>query len=1161
MTDVQIVMTRAAGLIPSLIHEISLSPAPVVLIPESFTLACEAEIISHTAEEGIFDLKIFSPSSFIREVRELTGSGRKRPVSGDGQNMIISRLLHHHREELSYYRDSVAQPTLAAKIASQLDDLERARLTPEFLRKFQPSSRRTDAKIRDLSLLWDAYRQFLSQGFEDTVTQWMSAVSNVRRSGLLRNRRLLIYGFDYVNHDLLNLMKAAMDDDDSAARQIVIGLVSDDIGPDRDIFRAANDSVRSLVDLLTRSGIDFSCRRDQTPVFSDPGIAYVEKSIYAHGPFPSEKIHTRHGSAVVLREDPYSARRSAEEALAYEPVPDFSSVRLYYSRNSYLECQHACQTLLEWHQAGIPWEDMAVAVCEQTTLPSLLPLTLAAAGIPFNAKQDQPMLMSACAQYLLSLLRILRLNFCQEDVLRLLKTGFSPLSPSEVMDMENYALSSGIHRNRWLKPFYLPEKESGRAAVEALETLRKSFIEPIASLRKNLSRPGCTGREAASLLFQFLTDSGVYERLLAMEDDLAAREDDLAIDRNRQVWTAGNELLDSVATFIGDEPLPLRDLCVMLEASLSSRSIKSLPQLSKAVMVAPPQMFFSSGIPCVIVMGLQENEISAGAGILSERERSQLEQFIEKSNQQVLERRISADADESASDPLPYSRIGQSLLDLAARQKQDIYQAVSLARRYLMISCSGAKPSGGILVPSVAFTRLAERIRRVKPENVTGGILDPDLRPFAPAFALESLAVRLRASGSDPDSFLRSSAADAQQWRDAFHALYRSERWRPKVEGVLAGLRIAVSPARITAAQARALYITHGMTISRVESFASCPYRHLLQYGLRLRPTGSFSYQSNDQGTFHHEVLRLFFREAMRHPAWPDLPQDDLAAILNRALKQCVRSWQGGPLTADTPHRYQGAAIIHGVRTSVASMMRAFQKKPHFLPAAVEVPFGTPDETGVVRIPALRIPVSGGDSVAFSGRIDRLDVFEAESGEKYFMIVDNKMSAKEVRQNSILAGLQLQLPLYLRAACEGFPGFEPAGGLYQPVRDVLVDAAEASLISAGIDKELQTSGMILDHPAVQEAARPFRAARRLDTNDQISVVTASELSDVMDAAFTVVTEQVNRIRSGEVSTRPVQDGQHPPCAWCDHADACKYDATLPGCRIPEISHKLRQDLR
>ena len=57
-----------------------------------------------------------------------------------------------------------------------------------------------------------------------------------------------------------------------------------------------------------------------------------------------------------------------------------------------------------------------------------------------------------------------------------------------------------------------------------------------------------------------------------------------------------------------------------------------------------------------------------------------------------------------SSDIRPFSKIGQSLLDLAARQKQDVYQAVSLAREQLMISCSSAKPSGGVLTPSTAFT-------------------------------------------------------------------------------------------------------------------------------------------------------------------------------------------------------------------------------------------------------------------------------------------------------------------------------------------------------------------------------------------------------------------------------------------------------------------------
>ena len=119
MAHIRVVTTRAPGLIPSLIKEIDHASNPVVLIPESFTLACETEIVNRSRDGGIFDLKIFSPSSLIREVRELTGHGNKKPISGDGQNMIISQVLHHYRDELKYYRDSVAQPTLAAKIAVQ----------------------------------------------------------------------------------------------------------------------------------------------------------------------------------------------------------------------------------------------------------------------------------------------------------------------------------------------------------------------------------------------------------------------------------------------------------------------------------------------------------------------------------------------------------------------------------------------------------------------------------------------------------------------------------------------------------------------------------------------------------------------------------------------------------------------------------------------------------------------------------------------------------------------------------------------------------------------------------------------------------------------------------------------------------------------------------
>ena len=1173
MAIIRIVTTRAPGLIPSLVKEIDRAANPVVLIPESFTLACETEIVSRSREKGFFDLKIFSPSSLVREVRELTGRGSKKPVSADGQNMIISQVLHHHQEELKYYRDSVAQPTLAQKIAGQINDFHRARLTPGFLRDFDPSSRRTKAKMEDMALVWDGYNQVLGNQFEDAVGQWLSAVGHIRKSGLIRNAQLLIYGFDYITHDILNLVDAAISDngaDCNGAAEVVIGLISDDVGPDREIFRAANDSVLALADYLSHNGYAFTQQRETMIPPIDPGIAYVEKSIYANGAFASAKIYQRRDEVTVIRPNPAEAKKQAMADLNRSEIPDMSHVWVYYAKNSYLECQHACQTLIDWHREGIPWEDMAIAVCEQNTLPSLLPLTLSASGIPFNAKQDQPILMSGYAQYFLSLLRILRLNFCQNDVLRMIKTGFTPLSSQDVMDMENYVRKNGIHRGRWLKPFYMPEKAAEKEKAEHMEALRQQLIDPIVQLRDKLSQKGCTGRQAATLLFGFITDAGIYDRLLAQEDVLAEQGDDLGIDRNRQVWTAINELLDSVAVFIADEPLPLHDLCTMLEASMASRMIKSLPQLSRAVMVAPPQMFFSSGVRCMIVMGLQESELSTGGGILSEHERSQLEQFIEDANREFYKQQSTGGMegpDESAepseaesSDIRPFSKIGQSLLDLAARQKQDVYQAVSLAREQLMISCSSAKPSGGVLTPSTAFKRLSKVVADMNPANVSGGLMNTDIRPFAPAFALETLAVKLRDTKDSRDGFLHGSGTEDILWQNALGSLYNSDVWREKTTGVLNGLHVTVTTTGITPDQAARLYQSRAMSISRVETFGSCPWRHLLQYGLDLFPTATYVFERNEQGTFNHDVIKMFLDEAMKLPEWPDISEHQQNVLLNRILRERVKQWEGGILRSDIVHRFQGVSIIHGVRTSIASLMRSFQQKPHFLPMAAEVPFGMPDVKSAFNLPPISITTADGAVIAFSGRIDRIDKLVLPDGKTYFMIVDNKMSSRDVKQNSIIAGLQLQLPLYIRAAQNGLNGYEAAGGLYQPVKDVLVDGDDAGKIIAQIDKDLQTSGIILDDKGIQDAMKPVKIARKSDTNDTISAVTPEELQSVLDCAVDIVTGRVNRIRSGETAPMPLQDGLQSPCSWCDHADGCLYDSTLPGCKIRELDHKHRMEM-
>ncbi|MBQ3667819.1 MAG: PD-(D/E)XK nuclease family protein [Clostridia bacterium] len=1132
MTQIRIVLSRAPGLIPGLLKEFDRADKPVVLVPESFTLACETQIVDRSRDRGIFDINVYSPSSFVRDIRELTGRGSKKPISADGQNMIMAGLLNKNRDRLKYYGGSVGQPSLAHKLAVQIGDFARARLSAQLLRGFDMGSRRTNDKLSDVALIWDGYSEILERGFEDNVSRWQGALNRLKQSGLVKDAQLLIYGYDYINHDLLGLIEAATGE----AKEIVIGLVCDDLGPDRDIFRGASDSVALLRRHLEKRRLPAPEIRTETflpPM--EPGIAYVEKSIYAFGPFDGKNA---------------DRQSAAKQTLSKQSVPDMSSVKAYYAKNNYQECLYACQTLIDWHNEGVPWEDMAVAICENDTLPSLLPLTLSEAGIPFNAKRDRPILLNGYAQYFMSLLRVLRLNFCQADVLRMMKTGFTQLDGRAVMDMENYARAHGIHRFRWLKPFRLPEDEAGAEKVSALEEMRRAFTEPISALKRTLGRRDCGGREAAQALYEYVINEGVYQKLLAKEEEYVRRGDDANIDVNRQVWSAVNDMLDSLASFIGDAHLPLRELTSMLEASLSARLIKSLPQLSRAVTVAPPQMLFSAGVRRMIVMGMQEGEVSGSSGILSDNELRKLERCIEELGEET---RLNG----GALSALPLGSIGQTPAELAARQKQDVYQAVSLARERLVLSASGAKSGGGVLTPSTAFRRIYEVIKAHKPENALGGAeKDEGLKPFAPAFALEEVALKLRDARNGNAGFLRGEDEADALWRRALSALYASPVWRDRAAGVLGGLNVTMASQGLTRSQADALYAVRGMTISRVETFAACPRKHLLNYGLRLFPTEDFTYERNEQGTFNHDVIKAFLDEAMGLDSWPLLSEREETELMNRVLKEQVRRWEGGVLRSDTAHKYQGAGIIHSVRTSVGGLMREFRKPAHFLPMAAEVPFGMYDRRATMKLPALNIQTDDGENTVFSGRIDRIDAYTAQDGTKYFMIVDNKMSEKQVKLASVEMGLQLQLPLYIKAAQQGLSDMESAGGLYQPIREVLVDLNEAKDPEQALAKGLKPDGMILDDKEVMRAMSLEGKRRAKDTNDTMAVVSAGELQEVIDAAVKAVSECMGRIKSGETAPKPIKDGISP-CEYCDHADACLYDSTLPGCRIKEVNHKVK----
>ena len=160
-------------------------------------------------------------------------------------------------------------------------------------------------------------------------------------------------------------------------------------------------------------------------------------------------------------------------------------------------------------------------------------------------------------------------------------------------------------------------------------------------------------------------------------------------------------------------------------------------------------------------------------------------------------------------------------------------------------------------------------------------------------------------------------------------------------------------------------------------------------------------------------------------------------------------------------------------------------------------------------------------------------------------------------QNSIHAGLQLQLPVYMTALQQGLPGFQVAGGLYQPVKDVLIASEDEAVILNKMEKEMQASGMILDDALVQAAAMPVKIPARASSSDAITVVSPDEMKNINQGALDVIRHAVEDIRKGNTSPAPVRDGQKSPCEFCSYCMACPFDSRMKGGTVQVVDHRKR----
>jgi len=1090
---VRIIGGRAGGLLPHilpLVDKARQQGVPVLLlVPEQYTLQAERELIAGLKLPGLLDVEVLSPRRLMRRIRENGGRSALAPLDGAGRSMAIAQALTITQEELTYYKRVALTPNLPDKLSVLMADMQRAGLTPESLRDHAETMKSGALKLKELDIarIWETYLTVIDGRFADETMQQQEMARRLIPSGVMDGAAVFVYGFDVLPGPLCDILVQAA----QVCQSLTVTMTMDaKDAPDGRIFLTQRTSAAQLMKKLEEAAIPVEWR--YLPQADDgraPALRHAEKWLF------TRQIRPFEGSC--------------------------EGVAVHASATPYAEAAHIARTLKSWHEAGMSWQHMAVALAENANMPGILATTLQSAGVPHYIARKDSALRHGLTRMLLGALRCATGGYATRDVLHMMKSGFSPLTAEEAHYLENYAIENGIDHGKWRRLFTRGEN------AEGMEELRQRLITPAETLQERL-RDAKTAAQSVEAVFRLLEDVGAYDKLLAREEELLRRDMGAEASQNRQVWQMIMDLLDQLHALLGERRAPMKDMARYVTSGLTGMNIASLPPQPEAVMIGEAGHLLTGRIDALILCGMQDGALASSQdSLLTEAERSVLAKGVARP-------------------------IGLTRQETAALRQSDFYRTIALPQKMLMLTYAQGGQDGTALRPA----SLVDDLKALFPDlTVSGGVTadGADEPPLSPQLALDGLAPRLRALAEGTAESLSPAWTDALRW------LWQSPEWHERTRQMIAGAVNRGARPSLPYEMTRRVFTQDTVSISRLEKFASCPYQHFVDYGLKPVRREAWAFEADDAGDFYHAALQGFAHAALNHPDWPNLPEEEIDRMMDEVLLPLTENWRDGPLSDTPAQQLQGEKYIRTVKRA-AWLFTRHAKASKFTTVGEEIEFGTQG-----GLPPVVLTLQDGRRIALRGKIDRVDRWEGDKGV-YLRVIDYKSGKKDIDPTRLWYGLQLQLMLYLQAAAQGMRG-NAAGAFYFMVRDPLVDAEDArEAAEKAIAKTLQLKGLVLSDVDVVSAMDGDGTAlgsiftKSGEVAARAPAYTKEEMQSLLNHAGSKAAELADGIRAGDISVSPAEIKGWSACEWCEYSAVCGFDPAMPHCTKRVLPSLTRQEL-
>ncbi len=1080
-----------------------------LITPKQATFQLERQLLDQTGIQGYARLQVWSlerlASHVLRELKVSTDP----LLSSQGRTMVLRSLLSQQRSGLRLFHATSRLPGFAQQLGEILSEFQQQRITPDQLSSLaqrvsgQP---KLSDKLHDFALLYGGYLAVLSERHLQDSRNLLDLASEALRMAPVPGpagicfEEIWVDGFAELNPQEAGLLLHLLPHCEGAT--IAFCLPSNP---------ALDSSWTSPWAVL---GSSYHRLRHQVEQVA--GISVLVETLPSSPP-GRFSLSPR----LAHLESAWASPQTGGEAVPPE-APD--QVRVLACSNMETEAAVAASLVAETiRNQGWRWRDIAILVRSLDSYHDLIRRALTREGIPFFLDRREPIAHHPLAELTRCALRTITWNWQYEDWFGYLKCGLVTAPSDSVDTLENEALARGWSGDVWACPFSIPDSPGLEAS---LEPLRQHLTAPLLRFRSRLglSHGPSTPASGANAVAGRMVAQAIRELWMAL--DVPGQLEGMSSSANvgshwglgkamhRTAWDEMERWLEEFGLAFGEEQAPLREWVGILDSGLSTLTVGAIPPSLDQVLVGAVDRSRNPDLRMLLVLGFNEGVFPpppSKASLLTSQDREQLN---------------GLGVDLLASPRAQLSR--ESYLG---------YIACTRSRERLVVLYSQMDRDGGPLNPSPFLGIL----KRALPDLVVETAIPPrsawKRRGLSAPVLVPPEPLATRAGPSSAST--SASEATSQQPDAGANALSILPQLAERLYG----------PVRFSS------------SVSRLEQFAACPFRFLVNCGLAADLREQFKIDARHRGSFQHEILaRFHLHLGQSGKRWRDLTPEEGRKIIGRIAGEVSREYGAGLFQADETNLFTAQSLTESLQDFVAAQVQWMRATYRLDPQEVELGFGQQDD----RLPPWELELPNGRRLCLRGAVDRVDVhLEPDSRVVRFVVMDYKSSARKLDPLLLKHGIQVQLPAYMAAltgigaAVLGRQGWslKPVGGFYLPLRaqsarephraQALEEYAERRQKAYSHRGRFSLDGMDLLDAGWrdgQSSGQFSHAKKNKPDRRYADPLSEEEFTSLLEEVALVLKTMASRILEGDARIDPYVKGSHKnACEYCDYASVCRID--------------------